>query len=102
MKKKRISKKVLIWILIILILHQFPLTLFLLNARSTAFDIDFYEKEFNKYSPDVENPLEITSGLLEYLKYSKTDTTYLNKFTEQEIDHLIEVKALMHNFIILL
>ena len=65
------NKKALTWILIVLITLQFPLTIFLANAKLTAFDIDFYKQEFAKYNPDVENSIEITENLIYYLENMK-------------------------------
>jgi integral membrane protein (TIGR01906 family) len=89
---------IFIWIFFILAIVQFPIITFIGSLRSAAFDIHFYEAEFNKYNPDVENRMEITEDLLFYLKEPKANKDYIRPFTISEGKHLVEVKVLMHTF----
>ena len=50
------NKKILIRILLVLIILQFPVVIFLSNARHTTFDLKFYANEFKKYHPDGKDP----------------------------------------------
>ena len=96
------NKKIGVWILIILIIIQFPIILFLFNSKSTAFDMDFYEKEFAKYEPDVKNSVLITENLIYYLRYKDADEKHINVFEQDEKEHLIDVKVVMHRFMLFL
>lgn len=96
------SKKAVIWIIIALIILQLPLTLFLLNSKAITFDIDFYEDEFKKYNPNVTDSIPITKDLISFLRYRKADTSYIEVFEKEEIEHLIDVKWLFQKSILTL
>ena len=89
-----------IWVLIILIALQFPITLLLFNFKSVAFDINFYKNEFNKYNPSIDNAIPITENLTHYLKNKEANESYVSAFEQKEISHLIDVKILMHRFLL--
>jgi len=93
------KEKIFLWILLIIIITQIPIIIFLGNAKSSAFDLEFQEKEFNKYDPKIEDRLEIANDLTFYLSTRNADKSYIAAFTKEEKAHLIEVKLLMHSFI---
>ena len=74
--------------------------IFLSAIKLFAFNLDFYNSEFKKYNPDVENPSEIASNLIYFLENKNADESYVNKFSEEEISHLKDVKSLMQKGII--
>ncbi len=74
----------------------------LLNLKAVAFDVDFYEAEFKKYSPEIEDPMEITRGLLFYLKHGEADESHISEFDIEEQVHLAEVKQRFQTMFIIL
>lgn len=93
------KSKVFLWILFIIAITQIPVIIFLGNAKSAAFNLEFQKKEFAKYDPKVEGRLEIANDLLFYLRTRNADKKYILPFTKEEKAHLVEVKLLMHTFI---
>jgi integral membrane protein (TIGR01906 family) len=91
--------KTILLILLLIIIIQFPVIIFLANAKAAAFDLEFHEKEFEKYEPEIENRLAVANDLLFYLKVRHADKSYILPFTKEEKAHLIEVKILMHRFL---
>jgi len=88
--------------IIIIAIILLPFFIFLINAKLTAFNINFYEKEFLKYDPEIENKTQITENLINYLKNQDIDESYISPFEQDEINHLIDVKILMHRFLLIL
>lgn len=93
------NKKNLIWILSVLLVFLIPCLIFLASFKTTAFNINFYEDEFNKYNPDVDNNIQITQDLLFFLRNKPNDELLVNSFTKEEISHLIDAKKVMHRFL---
>ncbi|MBW2966651.1 DUF1461 domain-containing protein [Candidatus Woesearchaeota archaeon] len=85
--------KFLIGVLVVSI----PFLIFLSAVRLTVFDINFYEKEFDKYNPSVENKIEITKNLIYFLS-KEGDNSYISSFREVEQEHLLEVRDVMNMF----
>lgn len=90
------------WIIMILIILQIPFIFLISSFKSTAFSMDFYRQEFNIYKPDVNNSIEVTQDLIYYLENKKADESYIQRFEDDEISHLSDVKVLMQKFILAL
>ena len=93
------SKKLLLLVFLLLAVIQIPVIIFLANIKAAAFDLEFQEKEFAEYNPEIENRLEIADNLLFYLRVRNADRSYIAPFSKSEKAHLIEVKILMHRFL---
>jgi len=78
--------------ILLLLAVSLPFLISFANLKAIAFDINFYEKEFEKYNPEVENATEITRNLLDYLKNKQVGESYIKEFSEEERLHLKEVK----------
>ena len=85
------KKKMLCWIIIILLIIHIPLFLYMLNFRLTAFNEDYYKSEFKKYKIYDEFPEEdinkINQDLLEYLKNDRTNSLIASDFFTQKEKH---------------
>ena len=88
------------WIAAVFLILLLPGFVFLANFKAVAFDIDFYEKEFSKYDTGIENEMEITSDLLYFLEQSENDEKYVAAFEKNEIRHLVDVKRVIHRFLL--
>ena len=100
MKKKH--KKIIIWALFILLIINVSVVICLSNFRYLAFNEGFYLNEYKKYDPDVANKEIITKNLLIYLRYKRAGPEYLTSFRNDEIDHMAEVRTLIHKFLLAL
>jgi len=80
---------------IILLILLIPLIICFLNLRLAVFNLDFYKQEFSQYNPEVDNPLNITQNLLNYLKNSYVAEENLISFNQEETAHLRDVKGLI-------
>jgi hypothetical protein len=87
--------------LIGVLVASIPFIIILSAVRLTVFDIGFYEKEFEKYNPNVENKINITKDLIYFLN-EDADTSYISSFREVEQEHLIEVRDVMNMFFYIL
>jgi len=96
------NKKTLSWLVIVLIIMQIPIFLFLMNAKNIAFNSNFYEKEYAKYNPKIDNRTEITNNLIYFLENKESDQSYITEFEQDEISHLIDVKILMQKSLFVL
>lgn len=83
-------------ILVLLLILNMPVLLILGSFRVSAFNMYFYENEFSKYEPDVEDAIGITAGLLIFLLDKEASINYISDFNEEEQVHLVEVKDLIH------
>lgn len=90
MKKKKIKKEFLPIVLIIIFI---PIFIILSNIGHIAFNENFYYKEFQKISSEIENRQEITSDLIRY--FETENKTLILEFTESEQSHLEDVKSLL-------
>lgn len=97
MKSKKINT-----ISIFLIVLLIPIIICLLNSQLIAFNLAFYNNEFEQYEPEVNNPLGVTKDLITYLKYPSAGTGYLVSFNEEEIAHLRDVKGVMQTALLVL
>lgn len=84
------SKKTLLIVLLLAICMI--LLVSFANLKLAAFDSAFYEKEFSKYNPNINNSIGITKDLLYYLEHRDAGEGYINKFSHDEQAHLKEVK----------
>jgi len=66
-----------------------------LNFRLVSFDLEFYNKEFEQYNPDVNDSLGTAEDLLTYLQSSSAGEEYIASFNEEEVSHLKDVKNLI-------
>src|SRR3989338_3657144 len=97
------NKKILISLVSILLILDVPLVLYLFNFKNTAFDENFYKKEFQKYNVygklqdyDVE---KINNDVLNYLKSEKEESIKNDFFIQREKEHLLDVKNLIQKTI---
>lgn len=78
----------------------FSIFVFLMTFSYVVFDLDFYESRFEKYSisksSNITNDslINITKGLLKYLKDEESDLSYKHLYSSRELVHLEDVKAL--------
>ncbi len=96
------KKKILFWVVFILLVINIPFVLYLHNAKTMVFDEKFHQQLFIKYDTysefsDIE---EINSELIDYLKYG--GTLDIDVFNEKEITHMKDVRNLVQSSIILL
>ena len=96
------NKKKIIFVLAFLIILQLPLIVFISSFKAVGFNINFYEKEFEKYNPKVENAALISDGLILFLKNKDAKMNHITVFDEKEIQHLIDVKKVIHKFLFIL
>ena len=99
------KRKLLIWVVAILLIIHIPLFLYLLNFMLTAFNENYYKSEFQRYGIYNKFPNEdvgkINHDLLSYLKNDKTQNLVnIDFFNERERGHLLDVKNLIHKFIL--
>ena len=94
------NKKILNYILIILLILNIPLILYSLNFNNFVFNENFYKKEFQKHGVydklknyDIE---KVNKGVLDYLKYKNVKLAGNDFFNEREKTHLKDVKDLIH------
>lgn len=90
------DKKFAIMLNLFLILVT-PFLVIMSSFNVIAFSDIFYEQEFEKnyvYS-DVENADLISDSLVEYLKHGEYDDTMLQSFSEQELDHMYDVRKVI-------
>lgn len=106
-KKNQIRYKILMLIIPVILILNMPLLLLLNSFRFSAFDFNWYEKEFAKagsydfgYSKEtVDNAAKY---LIDYLKYDKTDDPpKIEMYGSEENIHLLEVKTIMQKALIL-
>ncbi len=102
MKHKRLFTLIVSVIMVLLI----PIIIYLHNFNSSAFDGNFYKKEFLKYNVytnlknhDIE---KINDDVLNYLKYNNYDELIKNDFfSQREKTHLLDVKNLIQNLFLI-
>ncbi|MBD3354857.1 DUF1461 domain-containing protein [Candidatus Woesearchaeota archaeon] len=88
--------------LILIFVLCIPVVLFLGVFRLTAFNMYFYESQFNEYEPKVENAVETTAATLYFLKEKNAGTEYISGYINEEQEHLIEVKGIIQDIFIVL
>lgn len=93
------NRKNIITILLVLLVFITPLLVYFAGFKLTAFNISFYRQEFDNYGTEVEDDIEITKELLIFLKQKKEDTSLISSFSEKEISHLLDVRAIMQRFL---
>jgi len=89
-QKKRLNQ-----ISVVLLIILIPIFICFLNFRLVAFNLVFYNEEFEKYDPYVDNDLGVAKDLLSYLRYPSIGKNYLVSFNEEEVAHLRDVKSLV-------
>jgi len=92
-----INKKKISYVLIVFFVFLVPWLVYIGNIRLVGFDINFYEKEFEKYET-VDNSVEITSDLISFFKMSENNEDLVKSFEKDEISHLIDVKRILYRF----
>ncbi len=88
--------------IIILFVLCIPVVLFLGVFRLTAFNMYFYESQFNEYGPQAGNAVETTASTLYFLKEKSAGIRYISEYTTEEQEHLIEVKDMVQNIFFVL
>jgi len=63
--------------------------------RLTVFNMYFYEEQFNKYEPHIENAVDITADMLYFLKNNEAGKEYISDFNAEEQEHLVEVRQVI-------
>lgn len=91
-------KKVILGLLIL----NIPLLVILGTFRLNVFNMHFYQDEFNLYEPDVDNAVEITASMLYFLQNKDAGMGSLSAFKEVEQKHLVEVRDVIHLFLMVL
>ena len=99
------KRKLLIWVVAILLIIHIPLFLYLINFMLTAFNENYYKSEFQRYGIYDKFPNEdvgkINNDLLSYLKSDRTQNLVnIDFFNEREKEHLLDVKNLIQWFIL--
>jgi len=87
--------------LIFLFVLCIPVIAILGSFRLTAFNMYFYEEQFNDYEPDVDDAVEITASTLYFLKEKDAGVEYISEYNHEEQEHLVEVKKLIHDAMII-
>ena len=90
------KKKICIWALVFLL----PFIIYIGSFRLIAFDNDFYSDEFIKNNVDVEGKSEISTDMIYFLKNKDAGIERISSFNLIEQEHLIEVRDVMHWFIL--
>lgn len=84
-------------VIVVLIVLTLPFFVYLNNFEMYAFNLEFYEEEFEKHNinKEVNNSLVITKQLLKYLKDKQNKEIDIDVFNQKEKQHLLEVKTLI-------
>jgi uncharacterized membrane protein len=88
---------------LIFIVLVFSFTVLVLSSTilNVVFDVDFYKKEFSKYEPDTEVPIDKALLIMSYFRNSdryinQESMVFIDKqFTQAELDHMLDVKLLI-------
>jgi len=96
------KKKILFWIVFVLLVIDIPFVLYLASAKTMVFNEEFHQQLFIRYDiysefSDIE---EINSELISYLRYG--GELDIDVFNDKEIEHMKDVRNLVHGGMILL
>src|SRR3989338_1134385 len=85
--------KALLWLIVFLI----PLILLLSNLKVMVFEQDFHQTLFSKYNvyADIPEADEIDRQLVDYFA-DRRESIAVDRFNEREIDHLRDVREVLH------
>ena len=85
--------KALLWLIVFLI----PLILLLSNLKVMVFEQDFHHTLFSKYNvyDDIPEADEIDRQLVDYFA-DRRESIAVDRFNEREIDHLRDVREVLH------
>ena len=73
-----------VWAAVFIIALLIPFFIFLSSVKTVAFDINFYEAEFDKYNPNVTDKVTISQNLINYMYYKNTNSSLV--FSQEAIN----------------